>query len=208
MQKIVYFAVCVSCLFAGSLCAANDTVAVAISSPDGTIVAEILDHRPIILIRDANTGKLLRTLRGPTIESDGASFYDYRTVVFSPDGKKIIAIAHSSPFGWAISPEMFRALNVRERMEHSRMSLEMSRKTRLAEAEVSAPRIWNLDTGKALSLRGHGGYSESDTTEFSPDGQRIVSTNDNVVRTWDARTGRLLQTSRKTNADTTPPEKK
>ena len=88
------------------------------------------------------------------------------------------------------------------------MSREMNRKIRLAEIEASA-RIWNIDTGKGLTLRGHSGYSELGTTNFSPDGKMVISADDNVVRTWDANTGRQLRTSKNIHADTPlSPDKK
>jgi len=174
----------------------------SVVSPDGTKIAVLSERHPAILIGDTNTGKLLRTLRGPTIESrSGGSIYHFGHVVFSPDGKKILALGDSRGWGWAISPDMYRALSARERMEQNRMSRDMNRTIRLGETEANA-RIWDIDTGRGFALRGHGGNSVADTTHFSSDGKQVVSTNGNVVQTWDANTGRLLQTSRKTNADT------
>ena len=181
----------------------------SVVSPDGTKIAVLSERYPAALIGDVNTGKLLRTLRGPTIEesSTGESIYHFNAVVFSPDGKKILAMGSPDGWGWAVSPEMWRDMNARERMAQNRMSREMNRKIQLAETEANA-RIWDIDTGRGFALRGHGGDGVADTTHFSSDGKRVVSTNGNVIQTWDANTGRLLQTSRKTNTDTLLPDAK
>jgi len=166
-------------------------------SPDGTKIAVINYHSaPIILICDINTGKLLRTFRGRVIDGWQAcgNMYSFGNVVFSPDSKKIVVMALINPCDGATD---LRTMSVRERMKYSRTRREFSRLTQLAEREASNARIWNIDTGNELVLRGYGRDNELIATDFSPDGKRIISTRGNAVRTWDASTGRLLQTSGK-----------
>ena len=218
MKKIVYLAVCIPFLFTACLKAVDVSAAepdehigvvyswaseqdTFVFSPDGTKIAVLKYSAPIILIGNTNTGEILRTFRGPTIGGGRygcENMYIFETVVFSPDSTKIIVLPSVNPCGWVISPEDLRTMEVRERMAYNRMSRELLRKERLAETEAAHARILDINTGRVLVLRGHGRYSES---VFSPDGKKIVSTNDDIVRTWDANTGRLLRTSRKTHAD-------
>jgi len=59
----------------------------------------------------------------------------------------------------------------------------------VADANVSAVRIWDVRTGKQVAVIQQGDWQG--VRSFSPDGRRVI-TNDNVARVWDAATGKLI----------------
>jgi len=158
----------------------------AVFTPDRTKIA-VLPYPsrgiPLILIGDADTGRLLRTLRGPNIELfDNTSAYFFSTAIFSPDGNRILVLGELNVMDWAMLD--ISDLSMRERMYHNRSMRNQGRQYRLAEIEASAL-VWNLDTGKRWVLQGHGGAKEAEVTVFSPDGKKVIMTrNDGSTRIW------------------------
>jgi len=111
---------------------------------------------------------------------------------FSPDGKKVVA--HGFPDGISVyDVESRKALYSApgrfdrfDRFSPGGKAIVTSI-TVDAETDMSyeVAHVWNAETGRAIVLTGT-------FTGFSPDGNKIVSVNDNKTHIWDAETGKEL----------------
>ena len=189
-------------------------------SPDGSRIV-VAGPGATATIRDAATGRVLRSFSLPGRAADAA---------FGPDGR-LVAIAAGSD-GRARRRSQLRApatvdsVSVAagrpdrggDRAWHrAALGCEGRARARDPRGRRSGPvyvafspdgkriatatrdgvaRIWNADTGKLeLTLRGHHGPLTS--ARFSPDGSQLVTASfDHDARLWDARTGALLHVLR------------
>ena len=142
-----------------------------------------------ILLWDASTGRLIKTLVGHKTMVRGLSF--------SPDGELLASASHDNSVRiWEV-----KTGKQRRRLEGHTGSVWGVRFApdgkRLASSSVDhSVRIWEVKTGKAERiLRGH-----TDTVislDFSSDGTTLATASvDSTVRLWEVNTGRLQKTLR------------
>jgi len=156
-------------------------------SPDGKRIVTAVGGDVTARIWDAESGEMLRTLRGDT----GSVF----SVAFSPDGTKIVAGRDMTARIWDVEAGSI----VRKLEEHTGLVRCVAfspdgRKIVSASTDMTA-RIWDAESGELLQTL------EEDTSPvysaaFSPDGTKILTAagRDVTARMWDAESGKLLQT--------------
>ena len=151
-------------------------------SPDGHTLAETTSG--IVLFWDISTRQILRKL-----EKDNEPFY---VVTFSPDGH-ILATATSNGTIrlWDLSTyEVIRTLEAHAPLDNIVFSPDGKMLASAGEIPwdgQSTLCLWNTATGQLLyTLKGS-------TAAFSPDGETIVSNDNNTVLLYDVNTGELLR---------------
>ena len=121
--------------------------------------------------------------------------YDQPPVAFSPDGKKIVAKNNGAVHIWdAESGKELQQFGAeRNGVRYAAFSPD-GKKIATTHSYVVA-RIWDVGSGRELlKLDGKGTAGHSmDSTVFSPDGTKIVTTGGSALRIWDAESGRELQ---------------
>jgi WD40 repeat protein/serine/threonine protein kinase/tetratricopeptide (TPR) repeat protein len=173
-------------------------------SPDGERIAtgggDTMQMQAIeAKIWDAATGTLSLGLTQP--HPWGGGLRGARgSVVFSPDGKRIIVAGEGEE-----RRSLGKQVTVRDAgtgaillelkdTKDAALSVAFSQDgTRIATGNYNeTATVWDAETGTALvELKGHTGNINS--VAFSPDGKRIVTgSGDTTVRVWDTRTGTTL----------------
>jgi len=158
-------------------------------SPDGTVLA-IGGYREVRLI-EAASSKPIATLSGNP---------DYiRSIVFSPDGKRIAAAggapqSHGEISIWNV--QSHQILTTIQGHKDCIYSVAWSPDGKLI-ASASYDRmvkLWDASTGKELrNLQDH--IDAVFAVAFSPDGKRLASASqDRTVKIWDVATGKRLYT--------------
>ena len=160
-------------------------------SPDGRIVCEAPDQEGMIVLRDAQTAKEVRRLKGPPRTLSAC--------VLSPDGIYLAAAFHSEPRTvvlWEVATGK-KLWEVRAEGEgegegegtpaSTVMVLAFSPDSRiLASGSYGGTvRLWEVATGRERRVfRGHQGSVVA--LRFSPDGRRLISGGaDAVGMVWD-----------------------
>jgi WD40 repeat protein len=159
-------------------------------SADGTRLATA-DSDDTARIWDAKDGRLLATLKGHTKA--------VRAVAFSPDGTRVATTSRDDTVRiWKASDgtPMQTLPGGACRVGTTRPSISFSPDgARVAAACSSAPRIWDVTSGKLLAtLQDH---QQVNSMSFSQDGTRIVTTS--VVHRatlWDGKDGDALKALR------------
>jgi WD40 repeat protein/serine/threonine protein kinase len=176
----------------------------AVFSPDGRLVltGSGLDATPRVW--DAVTGKEIATLKGQLWAQPGAFSPDSRRVVTPAEdntarvsdaatGKAVLVLrAHTAPVRSAtFSPDGRRLLTV---------SADQTVRVWDADAGIERARLdWLVGKNQIGTRSGTGQPlpAEVKSAEFSPDGERVITTDsDYVGRIWSARTGKELVTLR------------
>jgi WD40 repeat protein len=176
-------------------------------SPDGRVLASSSGFTAPIVLRDAGTGKELRSLK--TLLSMSVN-----TLAWSPDGKRL-ASAH-----WGMKKNFtdpnaaefsFEDMTFSIKVWDAQMGTELNSLAghnnfvnRLAFSNDgrllasggydSTIKLWDLTSGRELhTLKGHTGSIAA--LDFSIDGRFLVSgSDDGSARLWNAQTGELLAT--------------
>jgi WD40 repeat protein/DNA-binding winged helix-turn-helix (wHTH) protein len=154
-------------------------------SPDGRRLGSISGNTGRIW--DAETGRLIATLRGHTGKIQNADFY--------PDGKRVVTTSddHTARIWNAENGSLLFTLH-----GHSdrvwRVTFSPDGRRFVTSSDDHTARVWNSEDGRLLvTLRGHTGTVG--TARFSPDGQRIVTAGwDHTARVWRSSDGALLNT--------------
>ena len=168
-------------------------------SPDGKILVHT--SGPNIVLREADTGKEIRTLK------TGAG--GVATIAFSPDSKTIAARGNDQvvrhwdagtgkllhEFGEPVFQPgrgvNFFIAGVNAGSEVRDLAFSRDDKT-IGVGSGQTPRFFNVSTGKEQPLAG-GHRSGVSTLAISPDGKTMISRGaDNIVRRWNAQTGEEL----------------
>jgi WD40 repeat protein len=164
-------------------------------SPDGRILASIgtdgaTDKPRPVKLRDAKTGRLIRTLDGHTRVTWG--------VAFSPDGTRLATASFDQKVKLWDARTGQEALTLLGHTDAA-MGLAFSPAgTRLATAGADRTiRIWDaspLTEPPARQIATFAGHTDDvRAVVYSPDGRTVVSAGDDrIVRIWDAATGMPL----------------
>jgi WD40 repeat protein len=177
-----------------------DTAAEGVSaiaySPNGKILGHSSGNK--VVLRDADTDKEIRTINSPGLVA---------SLVFSPDGKTlaakrrdgVIRLWHadtgkeSHQFGeLASGPAANVTVFIGFGADLRDFAFAPDGKVIAAAAGLTI-RLWSTASGKELPLLGGGHRGPVSTLMLSPDGKMMVSRGaDNVIRRWDAATGKEL----------------
>ena len=156
----------------------------AVFSPDGTRVAT-WGPDGTILLWDARSGEQLLTLKGHSDQVTSLAFTadGRRMVSGSVDTKVIVWDTESGAAEMRLKAAWQPVLGVAVSND-GRMIATVIRGTNV--------RIWNFVTGDLQAeIKG---TAAAYTLAFSPEGDRLVTTEIGALKTWDVRTGRLLAT--------------
>jgi WD40 repeat protein/tRNA A-37 threonylcarbamoyl transferase component Bud32 len=153
-------------------------------SRDGTTFASASHMGQTILLWDARTGYLTRTIRG----HDGP----INRVAFSPDGVHVASASGDDNVNlWEINRDQeARSLPGKDAMRAVAFGHDGS--YLLAAGYDQEVSLWDLATGRSVrTFQGHAGAILG--LAISPDGQRAASGGeDRVVRIWDVATGKAV----------------
>ena len=157
-------------------------------STDGKLLAVPCGND--VALFDAQTGALVRTLRGHTSRVD--------SVAFSADGQRLASCGgpgdHTARI-WNIQTGETVAIYKGHKAEVWGVAFSPDGKRAASGDRNGNLRLWETESGKELfPLTGHSGAIFH--VAFSPDGTRIVSIgfSDQKVMIWDASNGRLVKT--------------
>jgi WD40 repeat protein len=158
-------------------------------SPDGAILASG-GYKEVRMI-DPSTGKVIRTLEGHT---------DYvRSIVFSPDGKRLLA-GGGPPQQWGeiqvwdvATGGLLRSMQGHKDCIYS-VALSPDGKLVASGSYDKAVKIWDAQTGQELkTLLDH--IDAVFAVAFSPDGKLLASgSQDRTVKIWNVASGERLYT--------------
>jgi WD40 repeat protein/tRNA A-37 threonylcarbamoyl transferase component Bud32 len=163
-------------------------------SPDGAALAYATDDARIVVC-DPATGRARLTLTGHTAPID--------TLAFSADGTRLVSTGYDRTARiW--DPRTGVPVRTFQAPAGSTLPLVLSPDLRLvavrspngASAGTAAPRVWDLETGRA-AVPLDGPLGRISALRFGPTGDRLVASEcypNNTLRLWDARTGRLIAT--------------
>jgi WD40 repeat protein len=164
-------------------------------SPDGSHLA-IGDGTGSASLFDSATGSELRTISGHAAPVVG--------VAFSPDGSRLATASEDQTAKvWdvqtgqqllALSTQPNPLTAVSFSPDGKQLATGSTPGLRNTAENLSQPTlvIWDLDSGQArVSVRGN---LRIEALGFSPDGTRLVSTQGETLKLWDARTGENLFT--------------
>lgn len=158
-------------------------------SPDGSILATggYLPSPPIRLW-DADTGKLLGTLKGSE---------DVVTLAFSPDGTMLASSGEWPDYPirlWDVATRQPRDTRFDNTGSPYAISFSPDGKTLVSGGRDNTVRLWDVQTGELKNrLKGH--RDDVNAVIFSQDGEMFASgSDDGTVRLWNVRTGETVAT--------------
>jgi WD40 repeat protein len=165
----------------------RESVSSVAFSPDGKTVADA-GSGPITSLRDATTGKELRTFGLP----QGAAGRGVVAVTFSADGKTLIL---GTLFGEVLlwDTHSGRQLPRLGSAPLSALARSPDGKLLALAEKQGAIRLWHATTGKEVCLLS-GQQKAACSLAFSPDSTGLASAGiDATIRLWDVRTGKELK---------------
>ena len=157
-------------------------------SPDGSLVATIVNDPGIVRLWNASTGELVRTLLSP------GAFVG--SVAFSNDGQTIAAgLGDGTVRRWTIEGEELSAIRGHAAIVTA-IDFDRDDKRIVTSSRDGLVMVWDARTGDALlTLTGHA--DEVYDAAFSPDGRYVASSSiDGTVRVWILDVGELLRVAR------------
>ena len=175
-------------------------------SPDGTLIATVggNEENRTIRLRDAATGKLVRTFGGP---KDGWPLYG---VVFSPDGKTVVPLectGRESKGGPVERWEVATGRQLPSLVGHQKpiqcAAFTADGRTLATGSVDGSVRFWDVNAGREVR-RIEAGKEGAAKVALSPDGNFLAwvdgvkdlathTGTENRVRLWDVRAGRELR---------------
>lgn len=160
-------------------------------SPDSQMLASLgfnpdspFNHKGMAQLWNANTGKLLHTLKDELIP---------HRMVFSPNGQTLTSLSKDSMMydahlrTWNVKTgRTLRTVPVSVDRTDYLLSLTPDAKTYLASGQVAGTRMFNRQTGKNSGLPGGGDVYSARTALFSPDGQMLAIPTVTGLPIWQA----------------------
>jgi RNA polymerase sigma factor (sigma-70 family) len=158
----------------------NDGFCVAFS-PDGQTIA-VANGEPTIVLRDARTGKTLRSLTG---HADGPVY----TLAYSPDGRTLAsgALDATIRFWEAASGKEVERISGRNGWVFA-LAFSPDGKSLASGTSDKMARLWDVSSRKEIR-RFEGHTSLIHSVAFSPDGKTLATSSEGSVRLWETETG-------------------
>lgn len=158
---------------------------IAISS-DGKLLASSSGTVETIKLWDVNTGQELRTLAG----HPGGIF----SIVFSPDGKTLVSGGNDKLIKlWDVAT----GREVRTIAGHSKyirtLAFSPDGRVLVSTSGDKTVKLWDVSTGRERgTLEGASLSLAVSAVAFSPDGKKLASSDENVIKLWDFSANREL----------------
>jgi len=174
-------------------------------SPDGRLIAAALSwqEEPLAVVCDANSGKHLRTLRGPKPPADGYA-HQFDAIAFSPNGRYIVA-GSSLEMAILFDAANGKILRTYPSKSGAVLSVAVSRdgdKLLMGTSETAAV-LWGLNAGKQLRVfhcAADEGDHEVSTVGFSPDGRLALAGCGDGTFLFDVDSGTTVRTFNSSDA--------
>jgi WD40 repeat protein len=168
----------------GHSSAVND----AAFTPDGSVV---------VTVSSDQTARVWKVSDAQSLVGPGTDHFN--AAAFSPDGAMIATAGDDARVRlWnARTLEFERALPRYDTEPISGLAFSTNGPKRIVTASWDdKARIWDLDTGRQIALKGH--TDDVIQAHFSPDGRRVVTASlDQTAAVWDAESGKRLLRLRK-----------